>query len=486
MATNLQIPPHEVQRRLALDNPWWKAGQGIDPEESGWPRRAYFAQFSRLVLEADVRRAVVLIGPRRVGKTVMLKHLVARLLERGVAGTQVLFLSLDTPLYSGRSLESLVRMFLDLHGHPASPSKGQTLWVIFDEVQYLKDWEVHLKSLVDSYPRIRFVASGSAAAALRMKSRESGAGRFSEFILPPLTFAEYLHFAGQEGALIREAAGPGNRTPAYLATDISALNAEFVNYVNYGGFPEAVMNPAVRANPARFLRQDIVDKVLLKDLPSLYGIGDTQELNRFFNVLAFNTGNEVSLEDLSKHSSITKTKLADYLEYLEAAYLIRRVHRIDDNALRLQRARTFKVYLTNPSIRAALFGMAAADDDAMGSLAETAVWSQWLHNAEISRSLHYARWKAGRQDLEVDIVSLDARTQKPKFAVEIKWSDRSPGELNNLRGLRELAAKHKLARTPLVTTRTVTTQVDVDGTSIEFMPVALHCYTIARNLLRAA
>jgi len=483
MATDLQIPPHEVQRRLALDNPWWKAGQGIDAEEEGWPRRAYFAQFSRLAQEAGVRRALVLIGPRRVGKTVMLKHLIARLLQDGVPGTHVLFLSLDTPLYSGRSLESLVQMFLDLHRHPARPPATQPLWVIFDEVQYLKDWEVHLKSLVDSYSHIRFVASGSAAAALRMKSRESGAGRFTEFILPPLTFAEYLSFAGQENALIREGP-PDNRPPSYLAPDIDALNAEFVNYLNYGGFPEAVMNPSVRANPARFLRQDIVDKVLLKDLPSLYGIGDTQELNRFFNVLAFNTGDELSMEALSKHSGITKTKLADYLEYLEAAYLIRRVHRIDDNALRMQRARTFKVYLTNPSIRAALFGMVGPDDPAMGHLAETAVWSQWLHNAEISRSLHYARWKAGRQDLEVDIVSLDARTQKPKFAVEIKWSDNTPGQLNTLRGLRELAAGHKLARAPLVTTRTVTTQAEVDGITLEFMPVALHCYTIARNLLR--
>jgi uncharacterized protein len=482
MATNLQIPPHEVQRRLALDNPWWKAGQGIDAEEAQWPRRAYFAQFSRLVRETDVRRAVVLIGPRRVGKTVMLKHLIASLLDDGVVGTQVLFLSIDTPLYSGRSLESLVQMFTDLHQHPAA----KPLWVLFDEVQYLKDWEVHLKSLVDSYPHIRFVASGSAAAALRMKSRESGAGRFSEFVLPPLTFAEYLRFAGQEEALIRDADAAPRGVPSYLATDITALNAEFIHYLNYGGFPEAVMNPVVRANPARFLRQDIVDKVLLKDLPSLYGIGDTQELNRFFNVLAFNTGNELGPEALSKHSGITTAKLNDYLEYLEAAYLIRRVQRIDDNALRLQRARTFKVYLTNPSIRAALFGMVSADDEAMGNLAETAVWSQWLHSTEVSRSLHYARWKAGRQDLEVDIVSLDPRTQKPRFAVEIKWSDRAPQELNQLRGLRELAAKHPLARQPLVTTRTVTTQATVDGTTIEFMPVALHCYTIARNLLRSA
>ncbi len=483
MISGLQIPLHDVQRRLHTDNPWWRAGQGIDTEEDAWPRRAYFPQFLGLVQETAVRRAVVLIGPRRVGKTVMLKHLIARLLQNeGLAGTQILFLSLDTPLYSGRSLESLLQLFVDLQQHPV----GKPLWVLFDEVQYLKDWEVHLKSLVDTYPHVRFVASGSAAAALRMKSRESGAGRFTEFILPPLTFAEYLRFAGQEEALIVDLPEQDGKAPAYHAPDIHGLNTEFVNYLNYGGFPEAVMNAGVRANPARFLRQDIVDKVLLKDLPSLYGIGDTQELNRFFNVLAFNTGNEIGLEDLSKHSGITKAKLTDYLDYLEAAYLIRRVHRIDENALRMQRARTFKVYLTNPSIRAALFGMVVADDEAMGNLAETASWAQWLHSAQVSRSLHYARWKSGRQDLEVDIVSVDARTQKPRFAVEIKWSDRIVQNLGELRGLRELAGKHALARTPLVTTRTHTGSATLDGMAIEFIPVALHCYTIGRNLLRIA
>ncbi|PKO62000.1 MAG: ATPase [Betaproteobacteria bacterium HGW-Betaproteobacteria-18] len=480
MASRLDIPLHEVQRRFNLDNPWWRAGQGIDTQEEAWPRRAYFEPFAHLALQTSVKRAVVLIGPRRVGKTVMLKHLVARLLgTSGVVGTQVLYVSLDTPLYSGRSLESLVQQFIELQAHPP----GQPLWVMFDEVQYLKDWEVHLKSLVDSYPHIRFLASGSAAAALRMKSRESGAGRFTEFILPPLTFAEYLQFAGLESSLITERPESNAQPGAYHAPDIDGLNLEFVNYLNYGGFPEAVMNPAVRANPARFLRQDIVDKVMLKDLPSLYGIGDTQELNRFFNVLAFNTGNEVSLEELSKHAGITKARLADYLEYMEAAYLIRRVQRIDDNARRLLRARTFKVYLTNPSMRAALFGMVTASDEAMDRLAETAVWSQWLHSAAMSSALHYARWREGRQDLEVDLVALDPSTQKPSFAVEVKWTDRTPQALGELRGLHTLALKHPLSRTPLVTTRSYSGRATLDGMAIDFMPVALYCYTIARQVL---
>lgn len=482
MAKPFEIPLADVQKRLAFDNPWWVAGGGIDSERREWPRRAYFAPFMQLVEAVKVLRAVVLIGPRRVGKTVMLAHAVQALLDDGVAGNTILYVSLDTPLYSGRSLESLVRTFMELHRH----GEGQRLWVFFDEIQYLKDWEVHLKSLVDTFRVIRFVASGSAAAALRMKSRESGAGRFTDFMLPPLTFSEYLEFAGQEGRLIVEEPAEAGGVPGYRVLNIEALNAEFVNYLNYGGFPEAVMNPAVRENPARFLRQDIVDKVLLKDLPSLYGIGDTQELNRFFNVLAYNTGDELSPEGLSKDTGIGKQKLLDYLEYLEAAFLIKRVHRVDETARRLKRARTFKIYLTNPSIRAALFGYVGASEPAMGALAETAVWSQWLHSTSMIQSLHYARWRQGRSDLEVDLVSIDLRTQKPRFAVEIKWSDSAYSDFSGLRGIREFAARHALNRRPLVTTLS-TSGVGNDGTAeIEFMPTSLHCYTIARNLLRVA
>lgn len=314
-----------------------------------------------------------------------------------------------------------------------------------------------------------------------MKSRESGAGRFTDFILPPLTFAEYLAFIDQEKSLIVEQGIEEDGNAVYLAPNIDALNKEFINYLNYGGFPEAVMNAAMRSNSVRYLWHDIVDKVFLKDLPSLFGISDTQELSRFFNVLAFNTGDELSLESLHQHAGMSKQRITEYLEYLEATFLIQRVQRVDDNAQRMKRARTFKVYLTNPSIRAALFGLVSAEDEAMGRLAETAVWSQWMHSTHLSMSLHYARWKSGRQILEVDIVSVNQRTQKPDFAVEVKWSDRIVDTPDDLRGLREFAAKHPLIHKPLL----VTTRTRTDNTSqdLHFLPTSLYCHSIARNLM---
>ncbi len=481
---SLAIPLPAVQEYLSDTNPWWVAGKGIDPELQTWPKRAYFASFMRLVKAVEVRRAVVVIGPRRVGKTVMLTQAVQNLLDAGVPGSRIMVAQMDVPLFSGQTLGSLVKLFIDVHRHavdnPASP-----LYVFFDEIQYLKDWETHLKVLVDTYKGVRFVATGSAAAALRMKSRESGAGRFSDFVLPPLTFAEYLDFCDQTH-LVQDIAPPDAERAQYHAPNIAALNAEFVNYLNYGGFPEAVRNPAVRQDPRRYLRQDIVDKVLQRDLPSLFGISDTQELNRFFNVLAYNTGMEVAPAKLSKDTGLSKARIDEYLAYLEAAFLIKRVHRLSDNARRLQRATSYKVYLTNPSIRAALFGIVRAQDPAMGRLVETALWSQWLHSTDTIASLHYARWKEGRTDYEVDLVGLAASSQRPRFCVEIKWSDRAWSDWSELKGLRKFMAQHSLSRAPLVTTLTQSGSAEIDGQLVEFTPSSLHCYTIARNLLLQA
>ena len=469
----LQVSDQEINTRLREENPWWVDGAGIDRDFAAFPRRAYLQPFTRLLRQDGPQRALLLLGQRRVGKTILVIHAIDDLLQRKVAGRDILYISLETPTFFGRSLESLVRRFQKMFERPA----GTALYVFFDEIQYLKGWEVHLKSLVDSFRGIQFVATGSAAAALKHKSAESGAGRFAEYVLPPLTFFEYLRFIGSEDALIVHDGDPDD-AGRFRARDIHGLNDAFVNYVNFGGYPEAVFSETVRKNPRRYIKSDIIDKVLLRDLPSLYGIADVQELNSLFNTVAYNSAQEISVEDLSQSSGVSKPTIAKYLEYLEAAFLIKRLRRIDENAARFRKAMTFKVYLTNSTMRSALFAPLDADDAAMGHMVETAVFSQWLHNASYIESLHYARWKKG----EVDLVSLDA-AQRPRFAVEVKWSDRAPGDAKEIKALLEFARVNTLARRPLVTTRTLSDIKIMDGIEVEFTPASLHCYTVGRNTL---
>jgi hypothetical protein len=250
---------------------------------------------------------------------------------------------------------------------------------------------------------------------------------------------------------------------------IGKLNVELIKYMNYGGFPEAIFAKTIRDDPRQFIGRDIVDKVLLRDLPSLYGIRDTRELNRFFAMLAYNSGDEVSVSGLSKSSGIARNTIYKFIEYLEAAFLIHRVERIDQNARHFKNAWTFKIYLTNASLRAALFGPLSEGDPALGHMIETVVISQPVQFWSNEKP-YYARWKSG----EVDHVMLDPATQKPVSALEIKWSDRSEGKNSEIKSLKKFCTRHRLSAATVLT-KTYFQNKDFDGVEVSFQPVSLFC-----------
>lgn len=474
-----QIPEEQIAARLQVENPWWHGSPEIAPHIAALKRRAYFRPFYTLARAEQPRRAVILLGPRRVGKTVMIHHAIQQLMSDGIPATRVGYISVDHPVYNGLSLERLVLLFRGASGWDGNgPS-----FLFFDEIQYLRDWERHLKVLVDQHIDLKFIASGSAAAALRLKSNESGAGRFTEFPLPPLTFHEYLLLLDQQ-SLFRENARDAEGLLPVSAVDIQRANEAFFHYLNFGGYPEVLFSPAIQLDMPRFIKSDIVDKVLLRDLPMLYGISDIQELNSLFTALAYNTAQEISLEELSQNSGVAKNTIKRYIEYLEAAFLIRIVHRVDQSGRRFRRANFFKAYLTNPSIRSALFAPIGADDPAAGALVETALFSQWFHGPW---QPYYARWKGG----EVDLVHpKQVRSGKQAdagflWAVEVKWSDRYPENPRELAPQIEFCRKNALPQLR-VTTRSLTAHLNIDDIRIEFVPAATYCYLVGMNRVRGA
>lgn len=447
------VSNQQVAEHLKRLNPWWSSG-AIDAETEALRPRAYLAPVQQLLQEPELRRAVVLLGPRRVGKTILIRHLIAALLAEGVTPQRLAYVEMDHPLLHGQSLDALIRQI-----ESTAPAGQGTRYLFFDEIQSHKDWEKHLKPLVDHRPDLRILVSGSAAAALKRQSSESGAGRFTDFLLPPLTFSEYLQLRPEPPAIREE-------EPAlYALADIHRLNAQFVEYVNFGGYPELALSPTVRGNPERFVKSDIVDKVLLRDLPQLYGIKDIQELNSLFTLLAFNTAEEVSFEQLSQRSGVGKQTIQRYIEYLEAAFLIKRVFRVDQDGKRYQRERNFKVFLTNSAMYTGLFGANKPDDPGFGHLVETALFAQRFHE---DARLNYARW--GTDNCEVDLVE-SSLGLKPVAAVEIKWSDRYVDHPESLKGLVRFMRGNRLPLT-WATTRSRFGNTTVDGGEIRQWPAA--------------
>jgi predicted AAA+ superfamily ATPase len=418
------------------------------------------------------------MGPRRVGKTVMLFHSIQQLLTENVNPQKIFFIGIDNPIYVHLSLEDI----LNLCKQSLNKDNLKGCYVFFDEIQYLKDWERHLKVLVDSFPETKFIVSGSAAAALKWHSTESGAGRFTDFMLPPLTFQEYIHLKEMNHLMYNGEISYGeNQIPYCLSHDIKALNKEFVHYLNFGGYPEVVLSEKIQSDMGRYVKNDIVDKVLLRDLPSLYGIKDVQELNRFFTYIAYNTGNEFSYETMSKESGIQKDTLKKYLEYLEAAFLIKVLNKVDVTAKRLKRITSFKVYLTNPSLRTALFSPISETDSEMGNMVETAVLSQWMHREKLD--LTYARWKEGRNEGEVDLVLVDDKKNKPQWGVEIKWSNRYFEKPNELKSLMHFCKSNNF-KNALVTSIDQLGIKQIEGLLFSFLPASIYSYNIGDITLK--
>ena len=464
-----------VRKAMMVDNPWWGnpnwtyQGHGVEKQ------RPYLEPFCDRALNLNIKRSTILMGPRRVGKTVMLMQLISRVLntrEPAFAADRIFFASLDNRVYGNLSLDDLILNFEAETG--CGPDERRL--IIFDEIQYLKDWERHLKVLTDRAGNAKFIASGSATAALRLKSVESGAGRFTDFYLPPLTFIEYLDFTGKDGNPLLD---EDPRTPL----DLSDLNRSFIDYLNFGGFPEAALVPEIRENIELFVGGDIIDKVMSRDLPSFYGIESPQNVYDLLSMIAWNPGQEVSLEGLSQRTGVSKPTLSRYLEYLEAAMLIKRVRRLDDSGKTFHRNRNFKIYLTSPSLRAAIFG--PVDDsnaDMLGHLVENALFAQVLHST-LARNIHYARWKTGQSVREIDMVLLDP-VKNPVFALEVKWSDRIVEFPQELSGLVEFSRKNpEMQNRVIAATKTHDRPITLQGVDIYCHPCALWCLAWGRLVL---
>ena len=126
----LQATEEEVLKRIAFDNPWWSSGRIADIYDD-FPHRSYFDAMMALMLEDNIRRAIVLMGSRRVGKTVMMHQSIQWLIQkRKVLPRNILYVSLDTPTYSGMPLDAFVGHLIQQLNH----ASNARLYIFFYEI----------------------------------------------------------------------------------------------------------------------------------------------------------------------------------------------------------------------------------------------------------------------------------------------------------------------------------------------------------------
>lgn len=416
------LTEEQILKVLYGYNVWWNTNRLL-PELARPVKRLAFYEARKAFVHPQIRRAVILSGPRRVGKTTILYQMIDEYLRKGVPAKNILYVSFDHPLLKLCDIGRIMEVFRN----NLNPG-GRDLYLFFDEVQYARDWDLWLKTLYDQNPSWRIMATGSASPAFAEKAKESGVGRWTTVRIPTLSFYEYIEIMGiPKPDLAEKNADPFSLASmdkpnlARLMFDLEPLQKHFHRYLLVGGFPEIALSDDVMY-AQRIIREDVVDKVLKRDMVSLFPIRNVSELEQIFLYLCMVSGGIVVQDTIAKEAGVSRPTVANYLEFLKQANLIYVSQPTGQTGKKVLKARP-KIYLADAAIRNAVLMIgeeALANAEEMGMMVETAICKHiFSHGGLTSAQIGYFR--DPKSDKEIDIVITYGAMNK--ILIEVKYRE---------------------------------------------------------------
>jgi predicted AAA+ superfamily ATPase len=271
--------------------------------------------FKRIIENSLVKRigsgkAVIITGPRQVGKTTLVKQ--------SLKDKSYLFLDGDDPKTRAELTNPNTEEIRSLIG---------THQIVFiDEAQRIENIGLTMKIITDQFKDVQLIASGSSAFELMNKLNEPLTGRKWEYHLFPISYEE-------------------------LESKEGVLNAKkkLENLLLFGMYPDVLNNPG----DEREVLTNLTESYLFKDLLSYNGIRKAKVLENLLRALAFQVGNEVSFNELSKLVGVDKNTVASYIKLLEMSYVVFSLSSFSRN-LRKEIKHNQKIYFYDNGVRNAI------------------------------------------------------------------------------------------------------------------------------------
>lgn len=326
------------------------------------------------------KRVLVIYGPRRVGKTTMLKEYLASRTAK-----KVLYVVGDDfrirELFKKETLDEL----LDF----ARPYDI----IAIDEAQQVPSIGIGAKMIIDAFPEKELILTGSSSFDLSSKIGEPLTGRHFTLTLLPLSQSEIFgsHFE---------------------------LKNSLEDFLIYGTYPEVLSSPT-KEGKERILNE-LISSYLYKDILVLDKIKSPDLLRDITRCLAFQVGNEVSLNEIAKVVKTDVKTVGRYVDVLEKMFVIKKVRGFSRN-LRNEISKKAKYYFLDTGVRNAVigqFGPLANRNDIGGLWENFAFMELYKQSVLHGDSDQYYFWRT-HTGKEVDIVRESGSTLT---AIECKWS----------------------------------------------------------------
>lgn len=256
-------------------------------------------------------RTIIIYGARRVGKTVLAEKILEEYPEKRTR-------------YINCDLHSNIQALSVYEAEPLKAFLGNQDLVVLDEAQHIPDIGRVLKILVDVYPEMQIIATGSSSFDLVNKASEPMTGRMYKFELYPLSLQE---LAGEQG--------------------FSIIEPRLENLLRFGLYPSIVNQTE---EDARFDLEELVSNYLYKDVLSVTGVKKPLVITQLLQLLALQLGGEVNYNELSGTLGIARKTVISYIDILEQCFVIFRLRAFSRNH-RKEVTRTVKIYFYDLGLR---------------------------------------------------------------------------------------------------------------------------------------
>lgn len=326
------------------------------------------------------KRALIMYGPRRVGKTTLLQSYLA---------TQR-----DKRIYSSLGDDFFIRELFASESLARLTDFARPYDIIaIDEAQRIPSLGLSAKMLVDTFPEKQFIYTGSSSFEIKSAMSEALTGRHFTLTLFPIAQSEF-------------------------SESQFTLTQSLESFLVYGSYPEVLLAPDSRTKER--VLQELASSYLYRDFLSLEGVRSPDTVRDLTRMLALQVGNEVSLQELAVGLKIDSKTVARYLDLLEKMFVIQRVRGYSGN-LRNEISKKARYYFLDNGVRNAILGnfspLATRGD--VGALWENFVAME-LRKRDTIRDVpaQYYFWRT-HAGAEVDIIR---EHNGALTAYECKWA----------------------------------------------------------------
>lgn len=300
---------------------------------------------------------IVLTGIRRSGKSSLFALLMRHLAENGVSPTQLLLVNFEEPLFAPHLSIEFFEELIALYREKINPDRK--IYFFLDEIQNLPDWEKWVRREADLKENKIFL-TGSSAKLLSSEIATLLTGRHVTFMIPPLSFKEYLSWQGL--APTSEIEQTENK---------ARLRKSLVDYLEWGGFPQVVLSDS--AEKRSKILHHYFDDILFRDIVLRHEIRDVKLLQSVAEYYMTNMATPYAFNRIRNIFDTSLDNVRRYTAFLEEAQLVHSLEKFSYKAGEREKANR-KVYVADTGMRNAISFRFSQD---LGRLAENVVAMHW-------------------------------------------------------------------------------------------------------------